>query len=160
MSGTNGANLLTKNLQNQSQNFGRELLIKNQNGANGFYDANTGANAAGTVDASSYVLQSGPLDNSFQLDPNQYAVSVAMFQSHGVSDNLSNTFGAIAAATAKQLGVAPGNVYSNGVMSNAMLDNVNSFNSVNSQIGYNAGSSAPPYFNNLLLGAKIVNQTQ
>lgn len=157
MSG-NLQNQISKNLQDQSQNFGQELLTSPQGGALAFVNAQSGLSVNRGFDASSYVLQNGPLDNSFQLNPNQYAVGVALFQAPGVSTNLSNTFGAIAAATAQQLGVSPGEVYKNGIMSEAMLENVNGFNSVNTQVGYNSGSTTPPYAQNLLLGAKIVNQ--
>jgi hypothetical protein len=150
---------IIKNLKDQSQNFGQELVVQNNGGVSAFVDPNTGMPVSRGINAAAYQLQQGPLDNSFQLDPNQYAVSVAMFQKEGVPTNLSNTFGAIAAATAQSMGVSAGQIFNNGVMSNDLLDIVNGLRDATSQIGYNTGVGIKPYNNNFLLGAKILNQT-
>jgi hypothetical protein len=157
MSGSN--NLLVRNLTDQSQNFGQELTVLNNGGNSAFVNANTGVVVNRSANAAAYTLQQGPLDNSFQMDPNQYAVSVGMFQQDGVSTNLSNTFGAITAATAQSMGISPGQIFNNGVMSPDLLDVVNSLRDATSQIGYNSGNGIAPYNNNFLLGAKIINQT-
>ena len=153
------SDLITRNLTDQSNNLGQESLVLNQGGSVGFYDANTGQPLNRSVNPVVYNLQNSPLDNSFQINPNQYAVAVGMFQLPGVPENLSNTFGAIAAVTAKSLAVAPNDVYQNGVMSQALLDNVNSLRDATSQLGYNSGGISPPYLHNLMLGAKIFSQT-
>jgi len=153
------SDLITRNLQDQSNNLGQELLVQNQGGTRSFYDANTSQPVNRAINATSYSLQNSPLDNSFQINPNQYSVSVGMFQQPGVPENLSNTFGAIAAVTAKALGVTPGDVFQNGVMQQSMLDNVNFLRSAHSQIGYNPGVGDRPYLHNLLLGTKIFFQT-
>lgn len=151
--------LITRNLSDQSQNFGQELVVNNVNGAYKFIDSNSGAPVARAIDPVVYTLQTSPLDNSFQLDPAQYSLAVGMFQGTDVSTNVANTFGAIASVTAKANNVSPINLFKNGVMSQALLDNVNFFRTAHSQIGYNPGNQERPYQNNLILGSKIYNQT-
>lgn len=153
------SDLITRNLQDQLGNFGSESVVANRNGSRSFVDPLTGRARARAINASYFDLSSAPVDNSFALNPNQYAVAVGLFQAPGVSAELSNTYGAVAAVTAKSLGVSPTQVYANGRMSQAMIDNVNFFRTASSQIGYNSGSPEPPYLNNLMLHAKISNQT-
>lgn len=151
--------LITRNLSDQSQNFGQELVVNNTSGSFKFVDANSGAIVSRAIDPAGYTLNNSPLDNSFQLDPNQYAQSTALFQGRDVPVNVSNTFGAIASVTAKANNVSPLDLFRNGVMSQSLLDNVNFFRTVHSQIGFNPGSQDRPYQHNLILGAKINNQT-
>ena len=150
---------ITRNLQDQSQNFGIESVVVNSGGARQFFDADTGKAISRTLNASAWDLRDSPLDNSFQLNPDQYSVAAGMFQQTGTPTNLSNTYGAVAAITAKLGNVAPQQVFQNGVMSPALLDNVNFFRTPSSQIGYNNGEVSPPYYNNLMLNAKITSQT-
>ena len=152
------SNLITRNLTDQSQNFGQESVITNNGGTRAFVNPVTGQVINRSINPSAYDLQNSPLDNSFQINSNQYDVATAMFQVAGVPSNLSNTFGAIAAVTAKSIGVSPNDVYKNGVMSQEMLTNVNTFRNATSQIGYNTGVGDVPYLHNLMLGAKIINQ--
>lgn len=149
---------ITRNLQDQSQNFGVESLVVNSGGARQFFDGVTGQAISRVINASAWDLRNSPLDNSFQLNPNQYAVAAGMFQNTSVPTNLSNTYGAVAAITAKLNNVAPQQVFQNGVMSPAMLENVNFFRTPSSQIGFNDGEINPPYYNNLMLNAKITAQ--
>lgn len=151
------ADLITRNLSDQSQNFGQSPNIANNGGTNSFVNSD-GQPINRATNAGNFNIQNTPLDNSFQLNSNQYAVATGLFQETGVPATISDTFGAIASVTAKSLGVSPGDVYKNGVMSPAMLANVNYFRSATSQIGYNSRNTTAPYFNNLLLGAKILNQ--
>ena len=151
--------LITRNLQDQSQNFGVESLVTNSGGARQFFDAATGQAISRALNAGAWDLQNSPLDHSFQLNPTQNAVAAGMFQNTQVPSNLSNTYGAVAAITAKINNLSPQQVFQNGVMSPAMLEDVNFFRTPSSQIGYNSGEVNPPYFNNLMLNAKIVSQT-
>jgi hypothetical protein len=150
--------LITRNLTDQSQNFGKETIISNNGGTRTFVNPATGQPVNRSINASAYDLQNSPLDNSFQLNSNQYDVATAMFSLPGVPSDLSNTFGAIAAVTAKSIGVSPRDVYKNGVMSEEMITNANAFRNATSQIGYNAGNGDVPYLHNLMLGAKIITQ--
>ena len=152
------ADLITRNITDQSKNFGQETIISNNQGTRSFVDPATGLPVSRGINPSAYDLQNSPLDNSFQLNPNQYAVATAMFEAPNVPSTISNTFGAIAAVTAKNIGVTPNEVYKNGVMSQEMLDNVNYFRDSTSQVGYNTGVGDVPYLHNLMLGAKIINQ--
>ena len=150
--------LITRNLTDQSNNFGQETIISNNQGTRSFIDPKTGSQISRGINPSAYDIQNSPLDNTFQINPNQYAVATGMFEAPTVPSNISNTFGAIAAVTAKSMGVSPNEVYKNGVMSQEMLDNVNYFRDSTSQIGYNTGVGDVPYLHNLMLGAKIINQ--
>ena len=150
--------LITRNLTDQSNNFGQETIISNNQGTRSFVDPNTGLPISRGINPSAYDIQNSPLDNTFQINPNQYAVATGMFEAPTVPSNISNTFGAIAAVTAKSMGVSPNEVYKNGVMSQEMLYNVNYFRDSTSQIGYNTGVGDVPYLHNLMLGAKIINQ--
>jgi hypothetical protein len=151
--------LITRNLSDQSNNFGQESVVVNSQGTRQFQNPVTGQLQARSINASAYDLQNSPLDNSFQLDGQQYAVAKSMFNGQSVPDNLSNTFGAIAAVTAKTLNKSPQSLFRNGVMTQPLLDNVNFFRTGTSQIGYNDGAIEPPYLNNLMLNAKILAQT-
>lgn len=151
------ADLITRNLTDQSQNFGQEPNVSNNGGTKSFVN-NLGQPINRATNAGNFNLQNSPLDNSFQLNSNQYAVATGLFQEADVPSAISDTFGAIASVTAKSLGVSPCDVYKNGVMSQEMLANVNYFRNATSQIGYNSRTIVAPYFNNLLLGAKILNQ--
>jgi hypothetical protein len=150
---------ITRNLNDQSQNFGQESVVGNSGGARQFFDGVTGQAVARALNASAWDLNNSPLDNSFQLDPTQYAVAAGMFQTRAVPTNLSNTYGAVAAITAKLTGKSPQQVFRDGVMTPEMLDNVNFFRTPASQIGYNDGAVNPPWLNNLMLNAKISSQT-
>ena len=151
--------LITRNLLDQSQNFGQESVVVNTQGARQFFDAVTGQAISRALNASAWDLQNSPLDNSFQIDPTQYAVAAGMFQTTTTPTNLSNTYGVVAAITAKLSGKSPQQVFQNGVMTPDMLENVNFFRTPASQIGYNDGEVSPPYYNNLMLNAKISSQT-
>lgn len=151
---------ITRNLQDQSGNFGQETKISPVGGSQSFVDPATGQPINRGIDAGSFQLANSPLDNSFQLDPQQHAVAVGMFQKIGVPNNLSNLFGSIAAVTAKSYGLSPNDLYKNGVMSQALLDNINYFRDAGNQIGYNKNNGVAPYQNNFLLGSKLSYQTQ
>lgn len=151
--------LITRNLQDQSGNFGRETVVGNVNGLRQFVDPNTGQIVSRQIAPDAYDLNNSPLDNSFQLDPQGYNFAKGLFEQPGVPTNLSNTFGAIVAVTAKDQNISANRLFSDGVLQPLVLENVNFFRSVHSQIGYNNGDSSPPYLNNLMLGAKILNQT-
>ena len=148
---------ISDNLTFQSQNFGQEAVITNT-GTTQFTNPATGKSVQTGLNATSYVLNNGPVDNSFQLNPNQYNVATSMFSGPGVPQTLSNTFGAVAAATAKSLNISPVDLYQNGVLNPTLITNLNYFRDASSQIGYNTGSPIAPYYNNLMLGAKIFNQ--
>lgn len=151
--------LITRNLQDQINNFGQETIVANTQGERRFVDPRTGAVVARSVNAARYDLQNSPLDNSFQLNPSSYAVSKALFEQPGVPENLSDTYGAIVAVTAKDLGVGANQLFAGNVMAPALLENVNFFRSAHSKVGINSNAPAAPYRNNLMLGAKIANQT-
>lgn len=153
------ADLITRNLNDQSQNFGQESLVVNTGGARQFFDPISGKLVARALNAAAWDLQNSPLDNSFQLDPTQYAMAAGLFQTPETSTNLANTYGAVASITSKLTGKAPQQVFQNGVMSSELLDNLNFFRTQSSQIGYNDGVVTPPWANNLMLHAKIINQT-
>lgn len=153
------ADLITRNLQDQSQNLGQEYIVSNQNGERRFVDPKTGQVVDRAFSAAAYDLQGSPLDNSFQLDPSSYAVSKALFEKPGVPQGLSDTMGAIVAVTAKSNQTSANKLFKDNVMSNELLENVNFFRSAHSQLGVNQTALVPPYANNIMLGAKIYNQT-
>ena len=149
---------ITRNLQDQSANFGIEAVVSNRNGERQFVDASTGRSLDRAVMADRYDIQNSPLDGTFQLNPQSYNISKALFEQRDVPTNLSNTFGAITAVTAKDQGVGANKLFQKGIMSSQLLENVNFFRTQHSQIGVNSGASDPPYNHNLMLGAKIYNQ--
>jgi hypothetical protein len=151
--------LITRNLIDQSNNFGQESIVVNAQGTRQFQDPTTGQLQSRPINASAYDLQNSPLDNSFQVNPESYAIAKSMFSGQTVPENLSNTYGAVAAVTAKSLSTSPLSLFKNGVMSPELLENMNFFRTQGSQIGYNSGSPDPPYLNNLMLNAKILAQT-
>lgn len=153
------ADLITRNLQDQSANQGRELIVSNQNGDRRFVDPKTGQVVDRSFTAAAYDLQGSPLDNSFQLNPTSYEVSKALFEQPGVPKDLSATMGAIVALTAKSNGTSAHKLFKNNIMSSELLENVNFFRTAHSQLGVNQSALVPPYANNLMLGAKIANQT-
>jgi hypothetical protein len=153
------ADLITRNLQDQSANLGAELLVQNQNGSRKFVNARTGEIVERAFTAAAYDLQNSPLDNSFQLDPASYAVSKALFEQPGVPEDLSNLMGGIVAVTAKSERTGAAQLFKNNLMAHELIENVNFFRTAHSQVGVNQGSSQAPYLNNLILGAKILNQT-
>jgi hypothetical protein len=153
------ADLITRNLSDQTQNFGTESIVTNSAGARQFFDSNTGEALSRALNAAAWDIQSSPLDNSFQLDPAQYAQASNLFQTNGASTALSNTYGAVASITSKLSGKSPQQLFQNGVMSTDLVDNVNFFRTPASQIGFNGGPAEPPYNNNLMLNAKILAQT-
>jgi hypothetical protein len=153
------ADFITRNLRDQSGNFGTESVLRSVNGTNQFVDARTGDVQRRSISPESFGLENTPLDNSFQLNPQGFNVAKALFEQPGVPTNLSNTYGAIVAVTAKEQGVGANQLFNNGVMSAPLLENVNFFRTAHSQIGVNTGSAAPPYLFNIVLGAKIINQT-
>jgi hypothetical protein len=153
------ADLITRNLQDQSANLGRELIVSNLNGERRYVDVNTGEIVERAVNAAAYDIRNSPLDNSFQIDPSSYAVSKALFEQPGVPKDLSNTMGAIVAVTAKSEGISANQLFANQVMSEPLIENVNFFRSAHSKLGVNTAPMNPPYNNNLILGAKIFNQT-
>ena len=150
---------ITRNLQDQSANFGVETIVANRNGQRQFVDQTTGRSVDRAVSADRYDIQNSPLDGTFQLNPQSYNISKALYEQPGVPTNLSNTFGAITAVTAKDQRISSNRLFQDGIMSNALLENVNFFRTQHSQIGVNNGTSDPPYNHNLMLGAKIYNQT-
>ena len=151
--------LITRNLQDQSANFGVEAIVANRNGERQFVDQATGQPIDRAISADRYDLQNSPLDATFQLNPQSYNIAKGLYEQRGVPTNLSNTYGAITAVTAKDQGISANKLFKNGVMSPQLLSNVNFFRTQHSQIGVNNGSSDPPYNHNLMLGAKIYNQT-
>ncbi len=151
--------LITRNLQDASGNLGVQSVVVNQNGLRSFVDAQTSQPVNRNLNADAYALNNTPLDNSFQLDAQNYNVSKALFEQPGVPENLSNLMGSITSVTAKSEGVSSNQLFQNGVPADALLENVNFFRTAHSQIGYNDGDSSPPYLNNLMLGVKILNQT-
>lgn len=153
------ADLITRNLQDQIGNFGQESVVGNVNGQIQFIDPQTGQVINRSIQPDAYTLQNSPLDNSFQLNPQSYNLSKGLFEQPGVPTNLSNTYGAITAVTAKEYNVSGNQLFSNGLMSPVLMDNVNFFRTAHSKIGYNNGDTSPPYLNNLMLGSKILNQT-
>lgn len=153
------SDLITRNLKDQVGNFGQETLVGNVNGLRQFVDPQTGAIISRKISPDAFDLNNSPLDNSFQLDPQVYNNSRNLFQQSGVPQKLSDTFGAITAVTSKAQGVSPHQLFNQGVMSTALLENVNFFRTAHSQIGINNGSTQPPWTHNLLLGTKILNQT-
>jgi hypothetical protein len=151
--------LITRNLQDQSNNFGKETVVGNINGLRQFIDPKTGQVVSRSLQPDSYELNNSPLDNSFQLNPQSYNSAKGLFEKPGVPENLSQTFGAIVAVTAKDQNISANQLFKNGVLADSVLENANFFRSVHSQIGVNKGDGTPPYLNNLMLGAKILNQT-
>lgn len=151
---------ITRNLRDQSGNFGQETKISPVGGGQSFVNAQTGQPVNRAIDAASFQLATAPLDNSFQLDPQQHATAVGMFSKAGVPDNLSNLFGSIAAVTAKSYNISPKDLYNNGIMNQALIDNVNFFRDGGNQVGYNKNNGIAPYQNNFLLGSKLNSQTQ
>jgi hypothetical protein len=151
--------LITRNLIDQSNNFGQESIVVNVQGTRQFQNPATGELQNRPINASAYDLQNSPLDNSFQINPENYAIAKSMFSGQAVPENLSNTYGAIAAVTAKSINKNPQSLFKNGVMTPDLLENLNFFRSAASQIGYNNGPPDPPYVNNLMLNAKILAQT-
>lgn len=153
------SDLITRNLRDQSGNFGQETLVGNVNGLRQFVDPQTGTIISRKIAPDAFDLNNSPLDNSFQLDPQVYNSSRNLFQQPGVPDKLSSTFGAITAVTSKAEGLSPHQLFQEGVMSRTLLDNVNFFRTAHSQIGINTGTTQPPWTHNLMLGTKIINQT-
>lgn len=151
--------LITRNLQDQSGNFGQETVVSNVNGLRQFVDQATGQVVNRSLQPDAYDLNNSPLDNSFQLNPSSYNFAKGLFESPGVPENLSKTYGAIVAVTAKDQNISANQLFANGVLDDRVLENVNFFRTVHSQIGVNKGEPNPPYLNNLMLGAKILNQT-
>jgi hypothetical protein len=151
--------VITRNLTDQSGNFGEESVISQLDGSTRFVNPLTGETQRRSISATTRKLDGSPFDNSFQIDSQSYNVSRGLFQQQGVPDNLSNTFGAITAVTAKDLGVSANQLFDNGRPSHSLLENINFFRTSHSQIGFNTGDATPPYLNNLMLGAKIFNQT-
>lgn len=151
--------LITRNLQDQSGNFGQETVISNVNGLRQFVDPKTGQIVNRSIQPDAYDLNNSPLDNSFQLNPQSYNFAKGLFEKPGVPANLSDTYGAIIAVTAKDQNKSANQLFNNGVLAEAAIENVNYFRTVHSQIGVNNGDNSPPYLNNLMLGAKILNQT-
>lgn len=151
--------LITRNLQDASQNLGVQSVVQQTNGVSQFVDARTGRVVNRSLQADAYSLDNSPLDNSFQLDAQSYNVSKALFEQPGVPENFSNLMGAVTSLTAKSQGVASSQLFQNGVPGTTLLENVNFFRSAHSQIGYNNAQGSPPYLNNLMLGVKILNQT-
>ena len=152
--------LITRNLKDQSGNLGAELVVRNQAGNRSFVDVLTGQPVVRGIAPDAFELSNSPLDNSFQLDPQSFNVSKALWEQPGVPTTLSRLFGAITAVTAKEISVGSNQVFSNGVCSDALLANINFFRTVHSQIGVNDGDPRPPYLNNLMLGSKIFSQTR
>jgi hypothetical protein len=151
--------LITRNLQDQSGNFGQETIVGNINGLRQFIDPKTGQVVSRSIAPDAYDLNNSPLDNSFQLNPQSYNFAKGLFEQPNVPENLSQTYGAIVAVTAKDQNISANRLFQNGVLSAAVLENVNFFRTAHSQIGVNDGDTTPPYANNLMLGAKIFNQT-
>jgi len=154
------SDLITRNLSDQSQNFGQETVVENVNGLRQFVDQSTGQVVRRNLLPDAYDLAHSPLDNSFQLDPQVYNQSTNLFEQPSVPGNLSRTYGAITAVTAKQQGVSPQQLFVEGRMSNILMENVNFFRSAHSKIGFNDQQTSAPWLNNLLLGSKILSQTQ
>ena len=152
------ADLITRNLRDQSALLGAELLVQNQNGTRKFVSARTGQIVDRAVNVGAYDLLNSPLDNSFQLDPQSYAVSKALFEQPGVPEDMSNLMGSIVAVTAKSENTSANKLFKDGIMSDTLIDNVNFFRTVHSQVGVNLVPPVAPYENNLILGAKIQNQ--
>jgi hypothetical protein len=151
--------VINRNLSDQIQNFGQENVVSNTQGNRAFVDVATGKTVNRSINPVAYDLTNAPLDNTFQINPAQYAVAVGMFQGVGISENLAKTFGAVTAATAKYLGVSPTNLYANGVPTQSLFDSLNSLRTANSQIGYNPGSGEPPWTHTVMLLNKLANQT-
>jgi hypothetical protein len=152
--------LITRNLQDQSGNFGTESVVVTQNGTRQFVDAQTGKSVNRSLQPDAYELDRSPLDNSFQIDPQSFNVSKALWEQPGVPETLSRMFGAITAVTAKDSGVSSNRLFNAGQASDALLENINFFRTSHSQIGVNDGDATPAYTNNYLLAAKVYNQTR
>jgi hypothetical protein len=152
--------LITRNLQDQSGNFGTESVVVNQNGTRQFVDAQTGNTVRRSLQPDAYVLNNSPLDNSFQINPQSFNVSKALWEQPGVPETLSRMFGAITAVTAKDSGVSANRLFAAGQASDALLQNINFFRTSHSQIGVNDGDVTPAYTTNYLLAAKVYNQTR
>jgi len=152
--------LITRNLRDQSGNFGTESVVISQNGTRQFVDAQTGQVVNRSLQPDAFELGQSPLDNSFQIDPQSFNVSKALWEHPGVPETLSRMFGAITAVTAKDTGVSANKLFSSGQVSDALLENINFFRTSHSQIGVNDGDTAPAYTNNYMLAAKVYNQTR
>jgi hypothetical protein len=152
--------LITRNLKDQSGNFGKESVVVNQNGTRQFVDAQTGVPISRSLQADAYALNTSPLDNSFQVDPQSFNVSKGLWEAPDVPDTLSRLFGAITAVTAKDQGVGANDLFRAGVASDSLLENINFFRTAHSQIGVNDGDPRPAYLNNYMLAAKVYNQTR
>lgn len=150
--------LITRNLRDQSGNFGTESVVVNQNGTRQFVDAQTGQVVNRSLQPDAYELGQSPLDNSFQIDPQSFNVSKALWEQPGVPATLSRMFGAITAVTAKDSGVSANRLFVSGQASDTLLENINFFRTAHSQIGVNDGDAAPAFTRNYLLGAKVYNQ--
>lgn len=151
--------LITRNLQDQSGNFGIPSLVASVPGSKQFVNARTGEVINRGLLPDAYELNGSPLDNSFQLDPQGYGISKALWEQTGVPTNLSTMYGAITAVTSKDTGISARELFPNNVPSSQLLENINFFRTTHSQIGYNSQQAAPPYLNNLMLGTKILTQT-
>lgn len=152
--------LITRNLRDQSGNFGTESVVAIQNGTRQFVDAQTGKVVNRSLQPDAFELSNAPLDNSFQIDPQSFNVSKALWEQPGVPDTLSRMFGAITAVTAKDSGVSANRLFSAGQATDALLENINFFRTSHSQIGVNDGDTTPAYTNNYMLAAKVYNQTR
>lgn len=152
--------LITRNLKDQSGNFGTESVVINQNGSRQFVDAQTGQLVNRSLQPDAFALANSPLDNSFQIDPQSFNVSKALWEQPGVPETLSRMFGAITAVTAKDAGVSANRLFRSGQATDALLENINFFRTSHSQIGVNDGDSTPVYTTNYMLAAKVYNQTK
>lgn len=152
--------LITRNLRDQSGNFGTESVVVTQNGTRQFVDSQTGQVVNRSLQPDAFELGQSPLDNSFQIDPQSFNVSKALWEQPGVPDTLSRMFGAITAVTAKDSGVSANRLFSAGQATDALLENINFFRTSHSQIGVNDGDTTPAYTNNYMLAAKVYNQTR
>lgn len=152
--------LITRNLKDQSGNFGQESVVRQQQGSSQFVNALTGAPVQRSIQPDSYELTQAPLDNSFKIDPQSFNVCKALWEAPGVPETLSRMFGAITAVTAKDQGVSANTLFRAGIASDALISNINFFRSSHSKIGVNEGESVPNYATNYMLAAKIQNQTK
>lgn len=148
-------NLITRNLRDQSGNLGVESVVSKASGTSQFVDAQTGQVLKRSLQPDAYQLNGSPLDNSFQIDPQSFNVSKALWEKPDVPETLSRMFGAITAATAKDTGTSANRLFQNGVISDALLENINYFRTSHSQIGVNDGENTPAYTNNIMLSGKV-----
>lgn len=152
--------LITRNLRDQSGNQGVESVVIQQAGVRQFVDAQTGRTVNRSIQPDAYELANSPLDNSFQVDPQSFNVSRALWDQPGVPETLSRMFGAITAVTAKDSGTSANKLFQSGAASDQLLENINFFRTSHSQIGVNDGDPVPAYVNNYMLAAKVYNQTR